>query len=558
MSNVVKLPPLRDLKPRLTVIGIGGAGSNAVDNMIASGLAGVDFVAANTDAQALARSTAEKRIQLGAALTEGLGAGSKPEIGAAAAEETAEELRQSIAGSKMVFIAAGMGGGTGTGAATVVARIAKELGVLTVGVVTKPFLFEGTRRQKTAEAGIIELRKAVDTLIVIPNQNLFRIANEKTTFTDAFALADQVLYSGVACIVDLIVKDGLINLDFADVKTVLGEMGSAIMGMGEASGEGRAIEAAEQAINNPILDDTSLKGATGLLMSISGGPELTLFEVDAATNRVRQELDPDANIIFGATCDPSLGDRVRVSIVASGVGRNVEPAGRTEVLRTSLAAPPPIPRPSPLSKTTSAQTDRRDLAHRLTAATPERMPESSPERGLGAQPHSQRDPHSVSTDPQALSLTSLRDHDLGFDSEADRFLRDASPDDPHDEEPLGAPHDAPTPQGRPRRAGGRPHMPSVEDFPVVAQREYHAKTQADMRGAPHVSPKNPSGYPQDSGHSDTVPRKAGFFGWFASGGDASRLAASRLEVEPKGEGGAPRQLRSARHEMPKILIRERS
>ena len=309
------------MKPRIAVIGVGGAGGNAVNNMIAAGLSGVDFIVANTDAQALEASTATTRVQLGVSLTEGLGAGSKPEIGEAAAEEAIEEIRTSLAGSQMVFIAAGMGGGTGTGAASVIARVAKEFGILTIAVVTKPFQFEGSRRMRVADAGIAELRTHVDTLLVIPNQNLFRVANDRTTFAEAFVLADQVLYSGIACIVDLIIKEGLINLDLADVRTVLGGMGPAMMGTGEASGEQRAVVAAEEAIVNPLLDDVTLKGAKSLLLSITGGANLTLWEVDEAANRVRKEVDPEANIIVGATFDEGLGERVRVSIVASGMGR---------------------------------------------------------------------------------------------------------------------------------------------------------------------------------------------------------------------------------------------
>ena len=316
------------MKPRIAVIGVGGAGGNAVNNMIAAGLTGAEFIVANTDAQALEASSAEHRVQLGRRLTEGLGAGSKHNIGQQAAEEAIEDIRSAIAGCHMVFIAAGMGGGTGTGAAWVIARVAKDFGILTVAVVTKPFLFEGSRRMRTAEIGIAELKKHVDTLLVIPNQNLFRVATDKTTFAEAFVLADQVLYSGVACIVDLIVKEGLINLDLADVKTVLGGMGTAMMGTGEAAGEQRAIVAAEEAIVNPLLDDITLKGAKSLLLSITGGRNLTLWEVDEAANRVRQEVDPDANIIVGATFDEGLGDKVRVSIVASGMSRSQQDARR--------------------------------------------------------------------------------------------------------------------------------------------------------------------------------------------------------------------------------------
>ena len=321
MSIKLQLPKVVDLRPRITVVGVGGAGGNAVNNMIAAGLTGVDFVVANTDAQALLASSAEHRVQLGTNLTEGLGAGSRPEIGEAAAEEAIEDIRSQVQRSHMIFVAAGMGGGTGTGAAAVIARVAKEAGVLVVGIVTKPFQFEGVRRMRIAEAGIAELKKHVDTLIVIPNQNLFRIANEKTTFAEAFVLADQVLYSGISCIVDLIVKEGLINLDFADVRTILSGMGTAMMGTGEASGDRRAIMAAEEAVANPLLDEISLKGAKGLLLSIIGGRNLTLYEVDEAASRVRQEVDAEANIIVGATFDESLGDRVRVSIVASGMNR---------------------------------------------------------------------------------------------------------------------------------------------------------------------------------------------------------------------------------------------
>src|SRR6187551_365242 len=290
---------IHELRARIIVFGVGGAGGNAVNNMIEAGLEGVDFVVANTDAQALTSSKAGRVIQMGAQVTGGLGAGAQPDIGRAAAEETIEAVRDHLAGAHMVFITAGMGGGTGTGAAPVIARAARDLGILTIGVVTKPFQFEGQRRMRYAEAGIAELLKAVDTLLIIPNQNLFRVASDKTTFADAFAMADQVLYSGVACISDLIVKEGLINLDFADVRSVMREMGKAMMGTGEASGEKRALTAAEAAISNPLIDDSSMKGARGLLVSITGGKDLTLYEVDEAATRIREEVDQDANIIVG-------------------------------------------------------------------------------------------------------------------------------------------------------------------------------------------------------------------------------------------------------------------
>jgi cell division protein FtsZ len=319
MTINLTIPDVREMKPRITVFGVGGAGGNAVNNMIAAGLQGVDFVVANTDAQALTMSKAERIIQMGTQVTEGLGAGSQPEVGRAAAEEVIDEIRDHLTGAHMVFVTAGMGGGTGTGAAPIIAKTARELGILTVGVITKPFHFEGQRRMRFAEAGIIELQKVVDTLLIIPNQNLFRVANEKTTFADAFAMADQVLYSGVACITDLMVKEGLINLDFADVRAVMREMGKAMMGTGEASGEKRALTAAEAAISNPLIDDASMKGAKGLLISITGGKDLTLYEVDEAATRIREEVDQDANIIVGATFDESLEGIIRVSVVATGI-----------------------------------------------------------------------------------------------------------------------------------------------------------------------------------------------------------------------------------------------
>ena len=337
MTINLQKPDITELKPRITVFGVGGGGGNAVNNMITAGLRGVEFVVANTDAQALTMSKAERLIQLGAHVTEGLGAGSQPEVGRAAAEECIDEIVDYLSNTHMCFVTAGMGGGTGTGAAPVVARAAREKGILTVGVVTKPFHFEGQRRMKTADLGIEELQKCVDTLIVIPNQNLFRLANDKTTFADAFAMADQVLYSGVACITDLMVKEGLINLDFADVRSVMREMGKAMMGTGEASGEGRAMAAAEAAIANPLLDETSMRGAKGLLISITGGRDLTLFEVDEAATRIREEVDQDANIILGATFDEELEGVIRVSVVATGIDKTAE----------QIASPPVVLRQAP-------------------------------------------------------------------------------------------------------------------------------------------------------------------------------------------------------------------
>lgn len=333
MSINLKLPSLTELRPRITVIGVGGAGGNAVNNMIQYGLEGVEFVAANTDAQALSMSAAGCRIQMGTSITEGLGAGSRPEVGAAAAEEVLDEIRSHIEGCHLLFITAGMGGGTGTGAAPVIARVAKEMGILAVGVVTKPFEFEGQRRMRVANEGITTLSQYVDTLIVIPNQNLFRIANEKTTFADAFQRADDVLKSGVSCITDLMVKEGLINLDFADVRVVMQNMGTALMGTGEAEGEQRALRAAEAAISNPLLDEVSMRGAKGLLISITGSFDMTLYEVEEAASRVRREVDPDSNpdinIIVGATFDHSIEGRIRVSVVATGINSGLQNAAQT-------------------------------------------------------------------------------------------------------------------------------------------------------------------------------------------------------------------------------------
>ena len=374
MTINLNIPDIRELKPRITVFGVGGAGGNAVNNMITAGLQGVDFVVANTDAQALTMSKAERIIQMGTQVTQGLGAGSQPDVGAAAAQEVIDEIRDHLSGANMVFVTAGMGGGTGTGAAPVIAKTAREMGILTVGVVTKPFHFEGQRRMRTAESGINELHKVVDTLLIIPNQNLFRVANEKTTFADAFAMADQVLYSGVACITDLMVKEGLINLDFADVRAVMREMGKAMMGTGEASGEKRALTAAEAAIANPLIDDSSMKGARGLLISITGGKDLTLFEVDEAATRIREEVDQDANIIVGATFDENLDGVIRVSVVATGIEQAaIARNGQTTTQPVSAIGGAPDSRLADL--TARLKADNQRLAERATVAS---KPASAP------------------------------------------------------------------------------------------------------------------------------------------------------------------------------------
>ena len=360
-------PEVDELRPRISVIGVGGAGGNAIANMMRADVQGVDFVVANTDAQALNNSESDRRIQLGLKITQGLGAGSRPEIGRAAAEESLEEIIQSLEGAHMCFIAAGMGGGTGTGAAPVIAKAARDRGILTVGVVTKPFAFEGTRRSRSADAGIAELQQHVDTLIVIPNQNLFRLANSETTFKQAFEMADEVLQQGVRGITDLMVMPGLINLDFADVRSVMSEMGKAMMGTGEADGDNRAIEAAEKAISNPLLDGVSMKGAKGVIISITGGEDMRLMEVDEAASHIKELVDPDANIIWGSAFNNDLGGKIRVSVVATGIEADALQApqpGKVFTFPTRSAPAPQTAAPEPVDQTSEApmvmETDAED------------------------------------------------------------------------------------------------------------------------------------------------------------------------------------------------------
>jgi cell division protein FtsZ len=365
------------LKPRITVIGVGGAGGNAVNNMIRSNLIGCDFVICNTDAQAMQQSLCEHRIQLGVTTTRGLGAGSRPEVGRSAAEEAIDEIMTALEGANMVFVTAGMGGGTGTGAAPVIARAAREAGILTIGVVTKPFQFEGSKRMKIAEQGILDLQGYVDTLIIIPNQNLFRVANERTTFVDAFKMADDVLHSGVRGVTDLMVMPGLINLDFADVRAVMSEMGKAMMGTGEAEGDRRAIDAAEAAISNPLLDDVSMKGARGILINVTGGLDMTLFEFDEAANRIREEVDPEANIIVGSTLDETLTGRMRISVVATGI--DIDTAARRPMIqlvtqnepveRPKAVKPEPDSRPAEAQVVATASTQTEALEPALARTT---------------------------------------------------------------------------------------------------------------------------------------------------------------------------------------------
>jgi cell division protein FtsZ len=435
MTIKLTVPNLSELKPRITVFGVGGAGGNAVNNMIESRLDGVEFVVANTDAQALMQSAAERRIQMGTALTQGLGAGSQPQIGAAAAEEALPEIIDHLAGAHMAFITAGMGGGTGTGAAPVIARAAKEQGILTVGVVTKPFHFEGVRRLQTAEKGIEELARFVDTLIVIPNQNLFRVANEKTTFAAAFAMADQVLYSGVASITELMTKEGLINLDFADVRAIMSEMGKAMMGTGEASGDRRAIEAAEAAIANPLLDDVSMRGARGLLISITGGPDLTLYEVDEAATRIREEVDPEANIILGATFDDALEGTMRVSVVATGLTEEAMSESTPKKEAEPVAAEPQ----RQVFGFTGKQVSPVKVAPRPVVAP--------------AAP--------VIARPAAVTQPTIQIHREAFE--------EANPEDAHV---------APVAQSR---------VPAIEDFPEIAQRQVAAQQNRIESIAEHAA-----------------------------------------------------------------------
>ncbi|MGE0007477.1 MAG: cell division protein FtsZ [Parvibaculaceae bacterium] len=445
MTINLTVPSLAELKPRITVFGVGGAGGNAVNNMIESRLDGVEFVVANTDAQALAQNASERRIQMGTALTQGLGAGSQPQIGAAAAEEALPEILDHLAGAHMCFITAGMGGGTGTGAAPVIARAAKEQGILTVGVVTKPFHFEGVRRLQTAERGIELLAKNVDTLIVIPNQNLFRVANEKTTFAAAFAMADQVLYSGVASITELMTKEGLINLDFADVRAIMSEMGKAMMGTGEASGEKRAIEAAEAAISNPLLDDVSMRGARGLLISITGGPDLTLYEVDEAATRIREEVDAEANIILGATFDDSLEGTMRVSVVATGLAIEQSEHLDDGPAEEQMPARPvfgytgkqPIPVKKPIQPAPMAPQAKR--------AAP-------PPQPVQQQPQAVHAPEEIEEEPEEAEMTRQVIHQA-------------------------------------RNPAPAPRMPQAEDFPPIAQRQIAAQQNRIENIAEHAAKK---------------------------------------------------------------------
>lgn len=492
------------LKPTITVIGVGGAGGNAVNNMITSSLAGVDFVVANTDAQALEHSLSTHKIQLGGNITKGLGAGANPDTGRAAAEEVAEDIIRHIEGSNMVFITAGMGGGTGTGAAPVVAQLARERGVLTVAVVTKPFQFEGSHRMKLADKGLEELQKHVDTLIIIPNQNLFRIANERTTFADAFKLADEVLHSGVRGVTDLMVKPGLINLDFADIRAVMQEMGKAMMGTGEASGERRAIEAAEAAISNPLLDDVSLNGARSLLINITGGMDMTLFEVDEAANRIRQEVDPDANIIFGSAFNEEMDGIMRVSVVATGIEGNQQTLEFNE--HKAASSTPPAAQKKPFLFTTPGRPEPIPTPVRAATETlrdaPAPVPQAAP-----AEP-------AAATDDAAITMA----RQIAQDAQQARDIQEA---------PVKAA--TPAPQAKPIARPIEPAAPVARQT-NVADEEFSVSPRESIP----ASPTNTRGL-------------------FQRIADVSKVLASRDEEEAEDEDTvAPRaQVKETRREKPK-------
>ncbi|WP_171122522.1 MULTISPECIES: cell division protein FtsZ [unclassified Ruegeria] len=484
MTLNLSMPGHDELKPRITVFGVGGAGGNAVNNMIEKQLDGVDFVVANTDAQALQQSHSSARVQLGVKVTEGLGAGARPTVGAAAAEESIEQIVDHLAGAHMCFITAGMGGGTGTGAAPIIAQAARELGVLTVGVVTKPFQFEGAKRMRQAEDGVEALQKVVDTLIIIPNQNLFRLANEKTTFTEAFSMADDVLYQGVKGVTDLMVRPGLINLDFADVRAVMDEMGKAMMGTGEATGEDRAVQAAEKAIANPLLDEISLKGAKGVLINITGSHDLTLFELDEAANRIREEVDPEANIIVGSTLDTAMEGGMRVSVVATGIDAS-EKHDDVPVARRSMSAP--------LTRTVSAE---EPLQEETPVAAEEVVPEPQPE--VNREP-SLFETTEEPTEPQYQPRAEQDDDGLpppAYQPQVAEFEPTPEPVEPASDSFV-----APQPQP----AAGTPSPEALQRLQAAVQ-----NVPASERGHPAPRPTAPQPAPQPTAHAEADRPRFGF------------------------------------------------
>jgi cell division protein FtsZ len=501
-----------DLKPRITVFGVGGAGGNAVNNMIAKKLDGVEFVVANTDAQALAQSHAPARIQMGVKVTEGLGAGARPTVGAAAAEETIEEIVDHLAGAHMCFITAGMGGGTGTGAAPIIAQAARELGVLTVGVVTKPFQFEGGKRMRQAEDGIEALQRVVDTLIIIPNQNLFRLANEKTTFTEAFALADDVLYQGVKGVTDLMVRPGLINLDFADVRAVMDEMGKAMMGTGEASGEDRAVQAAEKAIANPLLDEISLRGAKGVLINITGGSDLTLFELDEAANRIREEVDPEANIIVGSTLDDTLDGVMRVSVVATGIDATQSQA---EV-------------PSPRRRLAEPLQSAVVLENRAAPAREPVREAARPAAPVVAEAPAEAAPAASAIDPREEEERNLFNADLAGDDLPPPAYRPAPAPKPGQAASLHVEDEAQAFVAPRPRAPGTPTPEAMARLQAAVNRQPAAAAARQAPAAqPAARPAAPAAEKPRFGINTLLNRMAGH------GADAAERAAPAMRAQPR-------------------------
>jgi cell division protein FtsZ len=522
MTLNLMVPEEQDLKPKITVFGVGGAGGNAVNNMIAKALDGVDFVVANTDAQALQQTSASHRVQMGVKVTEGLGAGARPAVGAAAAEESIEEIVDHLAGAHMCFITAGMGGGTGTGAAPIIAQAARELGVLTVGVVTKPFQFEGAKRMKQAEEGVEQLQKVVDTLIIIPNQNLFRLATEKTTFTEAFSMADDVLYQGVKGVTDLMVRPGLINLDFADVRAVMDEMGKAMMGTGEAEGEQRAIHAAEQAIANPLLDEISLRGARGVLINITGGEDLTLFELDEAANRIREEVDPNANIIVGSTMDETMQGKMRVSVVATGIDANTVtqdiPVPRRRISEPLKSERTPAAEPAPVAQEPQPVMAKQAPAPQPRAMQEPRFVEEEEPSLFGDMPEAEQE----DTGPAASFFSRVgKAAEPAVEPEIPEPVYQPRPVASFDEEPAAASFVAPkasapgtpSPEALQRLRAAVSKAPRSVSTPLVAQapeptapeRPRFGINSLISRMAPHEAPHVPAPAPQRPNVAQAAP-----------------------------------------------------
>ena len=534
-----------ELKPRITVFGVGGAGGNAVNNMIDKQLEGVEFVVANTDAQALQQSRATAKIQMGPKVTEGLGAGARPTVGAAAAEETIEAIVDHLAGVHMCFITAGMGGGTGTGAAPIIAQAARELGVLTVGVVTKPFQFEGNKRMRQAEEGIEALQKVVDTLIIIPNQNLFRLANERTTFTEAFAMADDVLYQGVKGVTDLMVRPGLINLDFADVRSVMDEMGKAMMGTGEAMGDDRAVQAAEKAIANPLLDEISLHGAKGVLINITGGYDLTLFELDEAANIIREKVDPDANIIVGSTLDTSMEGAIRVSVVATGIDVSAANRQETPMRRPMGSAAPSF---APAAPTFVAPEPRLELRQPMAPAAAQMQPpmQAAPEPAP-----------SLFDAPPAQSFQPQPEYDDAADDLPPPAYRPAAAQQPasqrsyaqHDQDAAAFVAPRPRAPGQPSPEAMARLQAAVTKNPATQQRP-QAAAPAQRPAAPPVAPRAPE--KPRFGIGSLINRMAGH----AAEPAPERAAAPRVQQQPVFDDEPEPSADAERIEIPAFLRRQ--